>query len=299
MDLTGTPVETTNMRRARDQILELRGEFNFPKFYDELNIAEPYASPDLRPATAIYMTSKVERLNSYEGIPALYRMDLGVADETICLNCRHHGTFEFINGNKFCISGCLTCVRANNWKWGKTSDSVNEDTFDIPCNGSYMGRELSNIELIYEMMNHVECFYHIDFDTLFDQTPKRIHPLMRILWKDLNLKNNEREWTIAKHLVEIELSTEFTEIINKWKPKRKIKQQSVQWFIERFNRVYPAKPFRPNLSWDPSEDPVPKLPKKILCRKLMESIEDNQEKLTEGEYLKMMNLVRDIHLTQC
>ena len=88
-------------------------------------------------------------------------------------------------------------------------------------------------------------------------------------------------------------------MINKWNPKRKIKQESVQWFIERFNRVYPAKPFRPNLSWDPSEDPVPKLPKKILCRKLIESIEDNQRKLTEGEYLKMMNLVRDIHLTQC
>ena len=272
----------------RERILQLRGENHFPRFYDEINVEEEHTSPDLRPATAIYMTSNVERLNAYEGIAPLYRRDLGVADDTICLNCRHHGKFEFINGNKFCISGCLNCVKANNWKWGKTIDSVNENLFDIPCNGSYMGRELSNIELVYETMFHIECFYKISFKTLIEKLPRRIHPLLKILWKDIELKDNKREWTIAKNLVEKELSPDFTDIINKWKPKRKIKEQSVEWYIELLNQMYPPKPFKPNLSWDPSEDPVPKLPKKILCRKLIESIEDNQGKLTEGEYLKMM-----------
>ena len=283
----------------REQLIQVRGG-QFPTVYHMGNIDDPLASPDLRPATAIYKTADQDTLNAYQGLPALYNRELGQVDENLCGNCRSHGVFGFINGNQYCISGCTNCVHIEKkYHWGSLQGA------EIPCNGSFMGRELSNLELIYVRMILRSLREGKSFNGLFQDLPSRLYYLMELLWGNIDT-NNDENWDSAMWILKNELSLPFLNMIEEnfdftlTEPRETVKDvKDVKWYINFFNRRYNRRLIMANYSWDPREDPIPKLPKKILCLKLMDVVEDNQEKLSDGDYLKMMNLLRDLHLTQC
>jgi hypothetical protein len=289
----------------RERLIQMRGS-PFPTVYHMENIDEPLASPDLRPATAIYKTAPQSYQHHFRRRPALYNRETGEVDENLCRNCRSHGVFEFINGNKYCISGCSNCVSHHFHLWGSLGRC------DVPCNGSYMGRELSNLELIYRdmVLRTRQNPHRKSFTGLFQDVPNRIHYLMEILWENIDI-NYDENWATAMLVLQNELSQSFLNMVKENSFVALMSSsvppclvvdtvKTVKWYISFFERrTEQERLTMANYSWDPREDPVPKLPKKLLCRKLMDVVEDNLGKLTDGDYLKMMNLLRDIHLTQC
>ena len=70
-----------------------------------------------------------------------------------CNQCKEHGTWDTTYNERICISGCFDCVKENMWTWGNLIDE-NKKASNIVCNGSYKGKEYTDLDHLYNSQNH-------------------------------------------------------------------------------------------------------------------------------------------------
>ena len=83
----------------------------------------------------------------------MYEFIFPLERDITCKKCKKHGTWDIYNHEKVCISGCFKCVKENIWVWG---DVINENKklLHIVCNGSYKGKEFTDLDHLYNSQNH-------------------------------------------------------------------------------------------------------------------------------------------------